>query len=74
MTVDALIKLDAITPEAEVTLFRSLQEIDETCEVCFARRAIGTFNVQDVETPLCGGCSAYRNSDNSEIVIVNEPV
>ncbi|ASR77272.1 hypothetical protein FDI36_gp052 [Streptomyces phage NootNoot] len=49
-------------------------EENEDCEGCFARRAIGTFNLNDVETPLCGHCSVYRNADNTEVIIPNEPV
>lgn len=47
---------------------------NEDCEGCFARRAIGTFNVYDVEIPLCGHCSVYRNVDNTMVIIPNEPV
>lgn len=57
---------------AVVALFDNPDEIGETCEVCFARLAIGTFNVEDTETLLCRRCSCYRNSDNSGVVIVNE--
>ncbi|WDS52004.1 hypothetical protein SEA_PEPPERWOOD_251 [Streptomyces phage Pepperwood] len=49
-------------------------EDDELCEGCFARTAIGTFNLDDVETPLCGSCSVYRNADNTRVIIPNEPV
>jgi hypothetical protein len=49
-------------------------EEDEPCEGCFARKAIGTFNVAGVETPLCPHCSVYRNSENTEVIIPGYPV
>lgn len=55
-------------------VMRLTQEDDETCEGCFARTAIGTFNVDDVETPLCGSCSVYRNADNTMVIIPTESV
>lgn len=30
---------------------------DETCELCNAREAYGTFNVNDVETWVCDYCA-----------------
>ncbi|ASR76435.1 hypothetical protein SEA_TRIBUTE_247 [Streptomyces phage Tribute] len=47
---------------------------DELCEGCFARKAVGTFNLDDVETPLCPHCATYRNADNTMVIIPNEPV
>lgn len=47
---------------------------DEICEGCFARKAVGTFNVDDVETPLCPHCSVYRNEDNTRVVLPGFPV
>lgn len=42
---------------------------DETCEICFARKAIGTFNVDDVETLVCAYDSTLRNEDGTQVVI-----
>ncbi|MEO3851738.1 hypothetical protein ABGB09_29620 [Streptomyces sp. B8F3] len=55
-------------PHAVVTGFADPDAVDETCEVCFARLAIGTFNLEGVETLACRGCSEYRTADNAEIV------
>jgi hypothetical protein len=39
------------------------------CELCFARPAIGTFNVDDVETPVCAYDSTMRNEDNTQVIV-----
>lgn len=44
----------------------------DLCEVCHAVPAVGTFDLDDVETPLCVLCCVYRNADNS-VVIPNGP-
>ncbi|MFB7858902.1 hypothetical protein [Rhodococcus qingshengii] len=53
---------------AVVDIFDNPEEMNEDCQHCCAVTAIGNFNVGDVETPLCAGCSTYRNEDNSEVV------
>jgi hypothetical protein len=45
----------------------------DDCEGCFARAAVGTFSVGDVETPLCEGCATYRTVDG-DVILPNEPV
>jgi hypothetical protein len=52
---------------ALVELFED--DSDELCEICFARKAIGTFNVDDTETPVCAHCSTLRNHDGTQVVI-----
>jgi hypothetical protein len=42
---------------------------NQTCEICFARRAIGTFNVDDVETLVCAYDSTQRSADGTQVVI-----
>lgn len=66
--------MDNTLPDAVVEYFDNPEQVDETCEGCFAALAIGLFNLGDVETPLCGWCSVYRNADNSEVIIPNECV
>lgn len=53
---------------AVVGILDNPEEVDEDCGYCFAVTASGFFNVGGVETPLCVGCSTYRNEDNSEVV------
>jgi hypothetical protein len=55
-------------------VMRLTQEDNELCGICFARLAIGTFNVDDVEYPLCSCCSVYRNADNTQVIIPTESV
>ncbi|MGC9439296.1 hypothetical protein [Streptomyces sp. WG5] len=55
--------------DAQVSSFG--EDEDETCEGCFCRRAVGTFNLGGVETPLCGGCTSERTSDGNEVVLYN---
>lgn len=44
-------------------------DTDVDCEICFARKAIGTFNVDDVETPVCAYDSTQRSADGTQVVI-----
>lgn len=51
-------------------MIESLKPSDDvTCEICFACLAIGTFNVDDVETAVCAGCSTQRNDKNTQVII-----
>lgn len=43
-----------------------------TCEGCNAGEAIGTFDLDDVETPLCASCCVYRKDDGS-VILPNGP-
>lgn len=42
-------------------------EDGEVCENCGCRDAVGTFDLDDVETPLCGACSAYATADGKVV-------
>lgn len=42
---------------------------DVVCEICYARKAIGTFNVDDVETAVCAYDSTQRSEDGTQVVI-----
>lgn len=49
----------------------------DLCEGCFARDSIGTFDVGDIETPLCAGCSTFWQQEDDgvwRVVIPNEAV
>ena len=39
----------------------------ELCELCQIREAVATFDVADVETPLCGICSANPDNGTNEV-------
>ena len=41
----------------------------DICEVCFARPAIGTFNVDDVEMAICAYDSTVRSHDGTQVII-----
>ena len=41
----------------------------QVCEICFARPAVGTFNVDDVETAVCAYDSTLRNEDGTQVII-----
>lgn len=42
-------------------------EYSELCEICHAREAYGTFNVEDVETWVCDYCAV-----NATVEVVGE--
>lgn len=39
--------------------------MDEDCELCNAREAVGEFDLEGVEVKLCASCSVYRKEDGS---------
>jgi hypothetical protein len=41
----------------------------DDCEICLAREAIGTFDVDDVETLLCEVCAGNPRTLNGAVVI-----